>query len=88
LHATIFNRKAIIVLELESFPELDTKNKHSRYISGAGAYVMISGLYLERPVLVAHPIGLMQDCLHVTASYVCQRVQFGHPADKFTSMQV
>lgn len=49
---------------------------------------MMSGLDLERLVLAAGPLGLMQACLDVVLPYVCQREQFGSPIGEFQFIQV
>uniref|UniRef100_A0A0E0PGY3 Isovaleryl-CoA dehydrogenase n=1 Tax=Oryza rufipogon TaxID=4529 RepID=A0A0E0PGY3_ORYRU len=54
---------------------------------GKGVYVMMSGLDLERLVLAAGPIGLMQVCLDVAVPYVRQREQFGRPIGEFQFIQ-
>ncbi|GJN36195.1 hypothetical protein PR202_gb25035 [Eleusine coracana subsp. coracana] len=54
---------------------------------GKGVYVMMSGLDLERLVLAAGPVGLMQACLDVVRPYVRQREQFGHPIGEFQFIQ-
>lgn len=54
----------------------------------AGVYVMMSGLDLERLVLAAGPLGLMQACLDVVLPYVHERQQFGKPIGEFQLMQV
>ncbi|KAJ0979339.1 hypothetical protein J5N97_014813 [Dioscorea zingiberensis] len=54
---------------------------------GKGVYVMMSGLDLERLVLAAGPIGLMQACLDVVIPYVRQREQFGRPIGEFQLIQ-
>lgn len=54
---------------------------------GKGVYVMMSGLDLERLVLAAGPIGLMQACLDVVLPYVRQREQFGKPIGEFQFIQ-
>ncbi|KAL5655593.1 hypothetical protein ACJX0J_034912 [Zea mays] len=54
---------------------------------GKGVYVMMSGLDLERLVLAAGPIGLMQACLDVVLPYVRQREQFGRPIGEFQFIQ-
>lgn len=53
-----------------------------------GVYVLMSGLDLERLVLAAGPLGLMQACLDVTVPYVRQREQFGQPIGQFQFIQV
>ncbi|CAK9174402.1 unnamed protein product [Ilex paraguariensis] len=50
-------------------------------------YVMMSGLDLERLVLAAGPLGLMQACLDVVLPYVRQREQFGRPIGEFQFIQ-
>ncbi|XP_059660599.1 isovaleryl-CoA dehydrogenase, mitochondrial isoform X1 [Cornus florida] len=54
---------------------------------GKGVYVMMSGLDLERLVLAAGPLGLMQACLDVVLPYVRQREQFGRPIGEFQFIQ-
>ncbi|CAL9118312.1 unnamed protein product [Musa textilis] len=54
---------------------------------GKGVYVMMSGLDLERLVLAAGPLGLMQACLDEAIPYVRQREQFGHPIGEFQFIQ-
>lgn len=56
--------------------------------SRSGVYVMMSGLDLERLVLAAGPLGLMQACLDVVLPYVRERQQFGKPIGEFQLMQV
>ncbi|BBN20030.1 isovaleryl-CoA dehydrogenase [Marchantia polymorpha subsp. ruderalis] len=54
---------------------------------GKGVYVMMSGLDLERLVLAAGPLGLMQACLDVVLPYVHEREQFGKPIGEFQLIQ-
>lgn len=49
---------------------------------------MMSGLDLERLVLAAGPLGIMQKCLDVVLPYVRQREQFGRPLGEFQFIQV
>lgn len=49
---------------------------------------MMSGLDLERLVLAAGPLGIMQACLDVVLPYVRQREQFGRPIGEFQFVQV
>ena len=49
---------------------------------------MMSGLDLERLVLAAGPLGLMQACLDAVLPYVKQREQFGRPIGEFQFIQV
>lgn len=63
-----------------------------------GVRVLMEGLDLERLVLSAGPLGIMQACLDLTLPYVHQRKQFGQPiahnqliqskmADMYTKLQ-
>ncbi|XP_010425958.1 PREDICTED: isovaleryl-CoA dehydrogenase, mitochondrial isoform X2 [Camelina sativa] len=65
---------------------------------GKGVYVLMSGLDLERLVLAAGPLGIMQACLDTVLPYIRQREQFGRPigelqfiqgkvADMYTALQ-
>ncbi|KAJ3413598.1 hypothetical protein HDV05_007823 [Chytridiales sp. JEL 0842] len=54
---------------------------------GKGVYVLMSGLDLERLVLAAGPLGLMQACLDVVVPYVHHRNQFGQPIGHFQLVQ-
>ncbi|KAG6490593.1 hypothetical protein ZIOFF_051893 [Zingiber officinale] len=54
---------------------------------GKGVYVMMSGLDLERLVLAAGPLGLMQACLDAVIPYVRQREQFGRAIGEFQFIQ-
>ncbi|KAK9124312.1 hypothetical protein Sjap_013914 [Stephania japonica] len=55
---------------------------------GKGVYVMMSGLDLERLVLAAGPLGLMQACLDVALPYIRERKQFGQSIGEFQLIQV
>ncbi|XP_063968957.1 isovaleryl-CoA dehydrogenase, mitochondrial-like [Lytechinus pictus] len=52
-----------------------------------GVYVLMSGLDLERLVLAAGPIGLMQAACDAAFPYLHQRKQFGRPIGEFQLMQ-
>ncbi|KAK9029362.1 hypothetical protein V6N11_026480 [Hibiscus sabdariffa] len=54
---------------------------------GKGVYVLMSGLDLERLVLSAGPIGIMQACLDVVLPYIRERSQFGRPIGEFQLIQ-
>ncbi|MCO5597673.1 hypothetical protein L7F22_051754 [Adiantum nelumboides] len=54
---------------------------------GKGVYVMMSGLDLERLVLAAGPVGLMQASMDTVLPYVRQREQFGSPIGEFQLIQ-
>lgn len=48
----------------------------------------MSGLDLERLVLAAGPLGIMQACLDIVLPYIRQREQFGRPVGEFQFIQV
>lgn len=52
-----------------------------------GVYVLMSGLDLERLVLAAGPVGLMQAACDVTFDYAHQRKQFGQRIGEFQLIQ-
>jgi isovaleryl-CoA dehydrogenase len=52
-----------------------------------GVYVLMSGLDLERLVLAAGPLGIMQAALDIVIPYVHERKQFGKPIGEFQLMQ-
>jgi isovaleryl-CoA dehydrogenase len=54
---------------------------------GKGIDVLMSGLDLERAVLAAGPLGIMQACLDLVLPYLHERRQFGHPIGEFELMQ-
>ncbi|KAG9156660.1 hypothetical protein Leryth_006636 [Lithospermum erythrorhizon] len=54
---------------------------------GKGVYVLMSGLDLERLVLSAGPLGIMQACLDTVLPYIRQREQFGRPIGEFQLIQ-
>ncbi|EDV23554.1 uncharacterized protein TRIADDRAFT_27663 [Trichoplax adhaerens] len=55
--------------------------------SGKGVYVLMSGLDLERLVLAAGPVGLMQAAVDVAYPYVHQREQFNTKIAQFQLIQ-
>lgn len=52
-----------------------------------GIYVLFSGLDLERLVLAAGPLGIMQACCDTAFDYAHQRKQFGTPIGEFQLIQ-
>ena len=54
---------------------------------GKGAYVLMSGLNLERLVLSGGPVGLMQAACDVAFAYAHERKQFGVPIGQFQLLQ-
>lgn len=55
---------------------------------GTGVYVLMSGLDLERLVLAAGPVGIMQACVDVAFEYAHTRKQFGKRIGEFQLIQV
>ena len=53
-----------------------------------GVYVLMSGLDLERLVLAAGPVGLMQAAIDVAFEYAHTRKQFGVNIGEFQLLQV
>ncbi len=54
---------------------------------GRGVNVLMSGLDLERVVLAAGPLGIMQACMDIVLPYVHERKQFDRPIGDFQLMQ-
>lgn len=52
-----------------------------------GVYVLMSGLDLERLVLAAGPLGIMQACIDSVVPYVKERKQFGKSIGEFQLVQ-
>lgn len=52
-----------------------------------GIYVLFSGLDLERLVLAAGPLGILQACCDVAFDYAHTRKQFGKPIAEFQMIQ-
>lgn len=52
-----------------------------------GVSVLMSGLDLERMVLAAGPVGIMQACLDVVLPYIHERKQFGQAIGEFQLIQ-
>lgn len=52
-----------------------------------GTKVLMGGLDIERLVLAAGPVGIMQACIDVTLPYVHERKQFGKPIGEFELIQ-
>jgi isovaleryl-CoA dehydrogenase len=52
-----------------------------------GVKVLMSGLDLERAVLAAGPVGIMQACLDLVVPYVHERKQFGQAIGEFELVQ-
>lgn len=52
-----------------------------------GTKVLMSGLDIERMILAAGPVGIMQACLDVVVPYVHERKQFGKAIGEFQLIQ-
>jgi isovaleryl-CoA dehydrogenase len=52
-----------------------------------GTKVLMKGLDIERLVLAAGPVGIMQACLDIVLPYVHERKQFGHAIGEFQLIQ-
>jgi isovaleryl-CoA dehydrogenase len=52
-----------------------------------GTKVLMSGLDLERLILAAGPVGIMQACMDVVLPYIHERKQFGKPIGEFELIQ-
>jgi isovaleryl-CoA dehydrogenase len=52
-----------------------------------GVRIMMSGLNVERAVLAAIPVGILEECLELSVAYARDRVQFGEPIGRFELIQ-
>jgi len=52
-----------------------------------GVYILMKNLNIERILLSAGPVGIMQACLDLTMPYVATREQFGQKIGEFELMQ-
>jgi isovaleryl-CoA dehydrogenase len=52
-----------------------------------GWKILLAGLDLERVVLAAGPLGIMQACLDLVLPYIRERTQFGRPIGEFELVQ-
>ena len=50
---------------------------------GNGVYVLMSGLDLERMIIAAGPVGVMQACVDIAFPYIHQREQFNNKIGTF-----
>ena len=53
----------------------------------AGVRIMMGGLNVERAVLAAIPVGILEECLQRSIAHARERVQFGHPIGRFELVQ-
>jgi len=52
-----------------------------------GVRIMMSGLNIERAVLAAIPVGILEECLERSVDYARRREQFGQPIGRFQLIQ-
>ena len=67
-----------LVFENCEVPEANVLGEENK-----GVYVLMSGLDLERLVLSAGPLGIMQSCMDAVLPYIAERKQFGKPIGSF-----
>jgi len=83
----MLHTRLVYFLSRGYYPHLYTCLKYIVFVR-AGVYVLMSGLDLERLVLAAGPLGIMQACLDTVLPYIRQREQFGRPVGEFQFIQV
>jgi len=69
------------------FEDCKVPESHILGAKNKGIYVLFSGLDLERLVLAAGPVGLMQAACDVAWNYAHQRKQFGQKIGEFQMIQ-
>ncbi len=69
------------------FEDCKVPESHVLGAKGRGVYVLMSGLDLERLVLAAGPVGLMQAACDTAFAYAHERKQFGQPIGHFQLLQ-
>ena len=69
------------------FDNCEVPAKNMLGAEGQGVYVMLSGLDLERLILAAGPVGIMQACIDVAFPYIHTRTAFGDKIGHFQFMQ-
>jgi isovaleryl-CoA dehydrogenase len=69
------------------FRDLRVPATHRLGEENEGVRIMMGGLNVERAVLTAIPVGIMEECLARSVEYARQRVQFGEPIGKFELIQ-
>jgi isovaleryl-CoA dehydrogenase len=52
-----------------------------------GVRIMMGGLNVERAVLAAIPVGILEECLERSVAYARERSQFGEPIGRFQLIQ-
>ncbi|MCI4317983.1 MAG: acyl-CoA dehydrogenase family protein, partial [Thermoplasmata archaeon] len=65
--------------------EVPSENLVGKENDGVG--VMMGGLNVERAVLAAIPVGIMEECLELTLKYAKEREQFGQKIGRFQLIQ-
>ncbi len=70
-----------------SFVNVEVPEENLLGKENEGVSVMMSGLNVERAVLAAIPVGIMESCLEQSLAYARQREQFGQKIGSFQLIQ-
>ncbi len=70
-----------------SFHDVEVPADHLVGTENHGVAVMMSGLNVERAVLAAIPVGIMEECLERALDYAREREQFGRKIGRFELIQ-
>ncbi|HEY6239037.1 MAG TPA: acyl-CoA dehydrogenase family protein, partial [Thermoplasmata archaeon] len=70
-----------------SFKDCEVPLDHLVGAENEGVHVMMSGLNVERAVLCAIPLGIMEECLERSVTYAREREQFGKKIGQFELIQ-
>ena len=70
-----------------AFRDCEVPADHLVGAENEGVAVMMSGLNVERAVLAAIPVGIMEECLERSVAYARDREQFGQKIGRFELIQ-
>jgi len=70
-----------------AFRDCEVPRDHLVGTENEGVAVMMSGLNVERAVLTAIPVGIMEECLALSVEYARSREQFGQKIGRFELIQ-
>jgi isovaleryl-CoA dehydrogenase len=70
-----------------AFKDCEVPLDHLVGAENEGVHVMMSGLNVERAVLSAIPLGIMEECLERSVAYAREREQFGKKIGQFELIQ-
>jgi len=70
-----------------AFKDCEVPADHLVGEENGGVHVMMSGLNVERAVLAAIPLGIMDECLERSLAYAREREQFGKKIGRFELIQ-